>query len=374
MEVIINIFNYLVPFLVVLSVLVFVHEFGHFIVARWCGVRVEEFSIGFGKELWGRTDKYGTRWKVSAIPLGGFVRMFGDADAASTEDMTKEYTEEEKKVAFPFKHPIKKLAVIFAGPLTNYLFAIVITAGIFMSYGKLTYPAVVGSVIENSAAEKAGIMVNDKIIKINNTKIESFQDIKHEISTNSSDSIIVRVLREDKEIDLNVSPQLQETENEFGEKEKRVVLGITSVPVAEVSSEKLGFVPAVKEATTDAVKISYYTLRALGQMITGAREANEIGGIIRIAEISGDIAKTQSIVDFLYFMALLSINLGLINLLPIPLLDGGHIVIYSIELFIRRKINQKFKELLFKFGFAVVLSLMLFATFNDVSRLFTRWF
>ena len=375
MEWLINAVYYVVPFVVVLGILVFVHELGHFAVARMCGVKVDVFSIGFGKELWGRRDKQGTYWKIAAVPLGGYCQFLGDDDASSAGDgKASELSEEEKKFTFQYQSPAKKLVIALAGPVSNYLFAILIFAGIFFFLGKINFPPVVGEVFENSAAAKAGIVANDRILTINGNKIDSFDDIRKEVDLTVGNEVVVELLRDGREIRLQFPLIEMEVPEANGEMTKRPMLGVKSVNVIELDHEKLSLPQSLKEAFLEAWNVTEATLRGVGQMITGKRSGEEIGGVIRIAEMSGDISKQNGILDLVVFMALLSINLGLINLFPIPVLDGGHIVIYLAEIAVGKEINTQIKDALFKVGFSLIIALMIFATWNDFVRLFHRWF
>lgn len=377
MEMLANIVYYVVPFLFLLGVLVFVHEFGHFIVARKLGVSVSAFSIGFGKELWSVTDKKGTVWKISAIPLGGYCQFLGDADESSSTsevDLSK-YTPEEQKHLFALQSPVKKLAISVAGPLFNYLFAFVIFFGLFFFLGSYDIPPVVSDVIENSPAQKAGIQKNDKVLEINGVQIESWADISKEISVTVNDAVLK--IERNNEV-INVVIPLETIEYAYDEKEKpikRRMIGIKgeAKQFREIK-DNFRFFDSIKKAAVELYDVTDMTLRGVGQMITGERSSEDVGGIIRIAEMSGDISKSRSFWDFLSFMALLSINLGLINLFPIPLLDGGHVVIYLLEIVSRRELNKKFKDYLFRFGLGFILFLMVFATWNDIKHLITRWF
>lgn len=375
MDWLINAVYYVVPFVVVLGILVFVHELGHFAVARMCGVKVDVFSIGFGKELWGRRDRQGTYWKIAAVPLGGYCQFLGDDDASSAGDgKASELSEEEKKFTFQYQSPAKKLVIALAGPMSNYLFAILIFAGIFFFLGKINFPPVVGEVFENSAAAKAGIVANDRILTINGNKIDSFDDIRKEVDLTVGNEVVVELLRDGREIRLQFPLTEMEVPEANGEMTKRPMLGVKSVNVIELDHEKLSLPQSLKEAFLEAWNVTEATLRGVGQMVTGKRSGEGIGGIIRIAEMSGDISKQNGILDLVVFMALLSINLGLINLFPIPVLDGGHIVIYLAEIAVGKEINTQIKDALFKVGFSLIIALMIFATWNDFVRLFHRWF
>ena len=377
MEWLLNTIHYVVPFIVLLGVLVFVHEFGHFIVARKLGVNVSAFSIGFGKELWSVTDKQGTVWKISAIPLGGYCQFLGDADESSSTsevDLSK-YSEEEQKHLFATQKPIKKLAIAIAGPFFNYLFAFVVFFGLFFFIGSYDIPPVVSDVIEDSPAEKAGIMKDDLILEINGTKINEWADISREVSV-SNNNVNLLIDRKGEKININVP--LVDMEYAFDETEKpikRRMIGIKGEAKRfKDAKSDFNFLLSVKKAALEVYNVTDMTLRGLGQIIRGERSSEDVGGIIRIAEMSGDISKSRGIWDFISFMALLSINLGLIKLFPIPLLDGGHVVFYLLEIVTRRELNAKIKEYLLKVGVGFILFLMVFATWNDIKHLIERWF
>lgn len=376
MDWLINLFYYLVPFLILLGILVFVHELGHFLVARSCGVKVEEFSIGFGREIWGFNDKHGTRWKIALIPLGGFVKMLGDADASSTApgEEAQSLSEEEKKHSFLFQPPSKKLAIAVAGPAANYIFAILVFMGIFYFMGKMTFPPIIGEVVEGGAAAQSGMMVNDRVLAINGQKVESFTDLQREVDLITDGKAVLDIERDGKPLTLTVMLKETEIEGADGKKITKAMLGVRSVNVVEVQKEDLSLWQAFRNAVDETWTITDATLRGIGQMLTGRRNADDVGGVIRIAEMTGDISKQHSLMSFLAFMALLSINLGLLNLFPIPVLDGGQVLICLIEIITRREMNEKLKEYMFKIGLALILALLVFATWNDLTHLFDRWF
>lgn len=377
MEWILNIVHYVVPFLILLGVLVFVHEFGHFIVARMTGVSVSAFSIGFGKELWSVTDKKGTVWKISAIPLGGYCQFLGDADESSSTsevDLSK-YSEEEKKHLFATQKPLKKLAISIAGPLFNYLFAFVTFFGLFYFVGSYDIPPVVSEVIEDSPAQKAGIMKGDRLVEINGKQINDWSDINKEVSI-AIEQVDLKIKRGEE--DISVTVPLVSMDYAYDETEKpikRKMIGIKGeAKQFKVVKDNFNFTESLRKSAEEVYNVTDMTLRGVWQMIIGERSGEDVGGIIRIAEMSGDISRTRGLLDFLYFMALLSINLGLINLFPIPLLDGGHVVIYLLEMISRRELNAKIRDCLFKIGLGFILFLMVFATWNDIKHLITRWF
>lgn len=375
MEWLINAVYYVVPFIVLLGVLVFVHELGHYLMAKFTGVKVDEFSIGFGKKLWGFTDRSGTEWKICAIPLGGYCKFLGDGDAASSTDESASVAEEDKKYAFAFQNPFKKLAIVIAGPAANYVFAILVFAGVFFFLGKVDFPAVVGEVIKGGAAEQAGVLAGDRILKVNGKAVNSFAEVRQEVDMNTAEKVSLEIKRGERLITLSFPLKAIPLEEEVNQPaEPKAMLGIRSVNIVEVQPSQISLAAAFRDATLETWRITEMTLRGVGQMITGKRDADEVGGIIRIAEMSGDISKQSGFLDLLIFAALLSINLGLINLFPIPLLDGGHVVIYLIEIVTGKELNETVKDYVFKFGLFLIISLMVFATYNDFARLFHRWF
>lgn len=369
--------TYVIPFVIVLSVLVFVHEWGHYIIARLCGVKVDKFSIGFGKEIFGWTDKTGTRWKVSWVPLGGYVQMFGDTDPASAKhvDETKRpLTDEEKKVAFYTQSVARRSAIVFAGPAINFIFAIVILTGLYAIQGQPYAPPVVAKLVTGSPAEKAGILPDDKILALNGNPIERFQDMAQYVSVNLNKPMAVKLVHSigkdkwsDKPVTVEVTPALIEETDRFGFKNQRGRLGIVG-PTNGFAMKKHTPVSAFIAANKDVWDITSSTLKALGQMIAGTRSTDELGGILRIGAYAGDFAQ-QGIVALISFAALLSVNLGLINILPIPMLDGGHLAFYAMEKIKGKPISERFQEYALRVGLTFLLGIMLFATWNDLVQL-----
>ena len=356
--------EYTVAFLVVLSIVVFVHEMGHFLIARLCGVRVLEFSIGFGKKLYSRKDKKGTNWCLRAIPLGGFVQMFGDADATSakSDKNIKELSDEEKKVAFPFQPVWKKISIIFAGPATNYIFAILLMAGIFMVYGQIRIPPVVGSVKEGTPAAAAGLLAGDRIVNIDGNDIKEFSDIKRWIVLAPSNEILLTVQRDNKTLEVKAV---------LADDASNRILGVSSQTIAEGDVESMSLFPALYEATKLAVTMTADTMIYLKQVILSARSPDEMRGPLGIAEASGDAVK-GGVLSFLLFLVQISIGIGLINLFPIPLLDGGQIVVYVIEGIRRKPMSEKTLEKALTFGMILLIGLLLLTLWNDIPRIFNR--
>ncbi|MCB9944641.1 MAG: RIP metalloprotease RseP [Geminicoccaceae bacterium] len=354
--------TYVIPFVVILSVVVFIHEYGHYWVARRNGIKVETFSIGFGQEIFGFNDRHGTRWKVSWIPLGGYVKMLGDADATSA---TADAATAEDPDSFPAKTVWQRMAVVVAGPAANFIFAIAVLAGLFMISGRPYTPAVVAEIRDGSPAAEAGLLPEDRIVAVDGAAISSFQDLQEYVRPAAEMPLLFTVRRGDTQFDVTVTPALEEIEDRFGQVHRVGLVGITSNSI-EFRTSSPGM--AVFEAVSETGKMVVGTLKALGEMIVGSRSADELGGPLRIAQMSGEIAQ-DGLVPAIWFTAVLSINLGLINLFPIPMLDGGHIVLYTIEAARGRPLTERSQEIAFRVGLAMVLSLMVFATWNDLVHL-----
>ena len=367
MELLNNFFYNGAAFIFVLTIIVFIHEFGHYYIAKLSGVKIEVFSIGFGKEIFGWNDKSGTRWKVCWIPAGGYVKMFGDVNPASApdSDKIKNFTEEEKKLAFHSKPLFKKAAIVAAGPIANFVLAIAIITYFFSFYGKSTTLPQISSIAENSAAEKAGLLKGDLITSIDGTSVKSFSDIQRLISINTGTPIEITVNRSNKKISTTATPTMVTSEDIFGNQSKKALLGVSS---NEISYEKLSIIEAVPAAFTETYQISASTLKAMKQMIFGERSLKEISGPIGIAKYSGQASK-KGVETLLWFITILSINLGLINLFPIPILDGGHLLYYFVEAIRGKPMADKFQEIGFKIGMALLATLIIFAVFNDIRNL-----
>ena len=354
-------------FIVVLSVIVFVHEFGHYYVAKLGGVKIETFSIGFGKEIFGWNDKHGTRWKVSWLPLGGYVKMFGDMGAASTPDIEKlkKMDKSAKQCAFPFKPLWLKAAIVAAGPLTNFVFAIIILTGLYMVHGKTVSSAEIANVAEGSAAAEAGLLPGDVITSINGNRVASFSDIQRNVAIGTGKPFRIIFMRDDVEMRIDVTPQMIETKDNFGNDITMPRLGIAS---GKADYQRFGLFGAFIEANVDTYVITASTLKVIGQMIIGDRTPRDISGPIGIAKYSGQAAERGFSV-LLWFMAAISINLGLINLFPIPLLDGGHLLYYAIEAIKGKPVAEKWQNFGFRLGFGIVIAFAAFAIINDIVKL-----
>ena len=365
--------GYLVPFLFVLSLVVFFHELGHFLVARWCGVRILAFSIGFGPELVGFNDRYGTRWKIAAIPLGGYVKFFGDENVASMPDPEQlaGMDEGEKSQSFVFQPVAKRAAIVVAGPLANFLLAIVIFAVIFMVYGKQSMTARVDSVQPDSAAAAAGFQPGDLVVAINGKAIGDFADMQHIVSESAGEPLDIKVDRNGSQVVLKATPALTEDKDIFGNVRRIGVLGIKrSVAPEDVRYQPVSPPQAVWLGVQETWAVVDQTLSYIGGVVVGHKSADQLGGPIRIAQMSGQVA-TLGFNVLVHFVAVLSVSIGLLNLFPIPLLDGGHLLFYAIEALRGRPLSERAQEVGFRIGLAIVLMLMIFATFNDIVHLAT---
>lgn len=370
----ISFFGYILPFLLVLTIVVFFHELGHFLVARWNKVRVEAFSVGFGPELIGFNDKHGTRWKLSAIPLGGYVKFFGDADAASTTDFEKanSMTSDERAVSFPHKRVGQRAAIVAAGPIANFILAILIFSASFMFIGRFVSEPVVSSLVEGGAAEAAGFQVGDRVVSINGEKVEVFSDIPRIVAPNPEREMRVVIERDGREMEIPVITQRTERKDRFGNKSDVGMIGIVNDPT-KASGRIVYASPG--EAVTQAVGETWYIVRTtlfyLKDIVIGHQSADQLGGPIRIAKVSGEVA-TVGWAALINLAAVLSVSIGLLNLFPVPMLDGGHLVFYAIEALRGKPLNERSQEFGFRIGLSLVLMLMVFATWNDISGIFLQ--
>src|SRR5215471_9873341 len=365
--------GYVVPFLFVLTIVVFFHELGHFLMARWCGIKVLVFSIGFGPEIAGFNDRYGTRWKISAVPLGGYVKFFGDENAASAPNYAAAatMTEAEKEDSFIFQPVASRAAVVVAGPLANFILAIAIFAAIFMTVGKQITSARVDTVQAGSAAQAAGFQPGDLVLTINKEKIESFSDMQRIVSISAGEPLTIDVDRGGVQVTLKAVPQLKELKDNFGNVHRLGVLGISrSMAPGDIRTEKAGPVRAIIMGAQETWFVVDRTLSYITGVFTGREAADQLGGPIRIAQVSGQVASV-GFAALIHLTAVLSVSIGLLNLFPIPLLDGGHLLFYVIEAIRGRPLSERAQELGFRIGLAIVLMLMIFATFNDILHLTT---
>jgi len=365
--------GYIIPFLFVLSLVVFFHELGHFLIARWCGVRILVFSIGFGPEIIGFNDRYGTRWKISAIPLGGFVKFFGDDNAARAPDTARLASMDacERSQSFAFQSVAKRAAIVVAGPLANFLLAIVIFAGVFMLYGKQTMSARVDSVQPGSAAAEAGFIPGDIVVAIDGRAIDNFADMQRLVGASAGEVLDITVDRDGVQQVLKATPALKEVKDNFGNVQRVGILGISrSMAPEDLKLHPVAPPQAIWMSVQETWSVIDRTLGYIGGVIAGREAANQLGGPIRIAQMSGQVA-SFGFVPLIQLAAVLSVSIGLLNLFPIPLLDGGHLLFYLIEGVRGRPLSERAQEVGFRIGLAIVLMLMIFATFNDIVHLTT---
>lgn len=358
--------DYVIPFILVLSVLVFVHELGHYAIARRYGVRVEVFSIGFGPELFGFTDRFETRWKFSAVPLGGYVKMFGEADL-SGEMPSVPLSPHERSVSFQHKSCGQRAAIVAAGPLANFAFALVLLGALFGIVGAPRPLAVVGGVQDGSAAAAAGLLVGDRIVSIDGQLVTWFDDVRSIVRDRPGATLEFAVSRDGQDVVVTATPTRAVSTDPDSAGQETGLLGIRA-DLAQVGYERLPPLTAALAAAERCYGLTVQILQALWQIVTGARGADELGGPLRIAQLSGQMAE-NGVVNLVFFMAALSVNLGLINFLPIPMLDGGHLAFYAVEAIRGRPVDKRVQEYGFRFGMIFVLLLMIFATWNDLLSL-----
>ena len=352
-------------FVFILTVIVFIHEFGHYFVARRCGVRVEVFSIGFGPELFGWTDGAGTRWKFSLLPLGGYVRMFGEGGMPGAEgEDAREMTAEERAVSFQEKSLARRTAIVSAGPLANFVLAIVVWAVLFATVGQRVTPPNVGTVQSGSAAEEAGLKPGDLIVSIDDKEIERFSDLQRVISVSPGVPLRLGLRRDGRELTLTVTPKLKEITDVLGNRHE---VGLIGVSPADTAFVRHGPATAVLKAVQETYRYATLLLEVLGEIISGTRSSKELGGPIGIFQMSGQMAEFGLPTVF-WFIAMLSVNLGLINLFPIPVLDGGHLMFYVVEAVRGKPPSERFMEYGFRVGLGLVLTLFVFITYQDIRR------
>jgi regulator of sigma E protease len=363
--------GYVLPFLFVLTIVVFFHELGHFLVARWAGVKVLTFSLGFGPELFGFNDRHGTRWKISAVPLGGYVRFFGDESEASTPSSAAlaTMTEEERKESFHHQKVGPRAAIVAAGPFANFILAIVIFTGLFTFFGKPSTTARVDTVQADSAAAAAGFQPGDVVAAIDGTVIGSFSDMQRIVGMEAGQPLKFTIKRGDLTVELKATPELREIKDSFGNVHRLGVLGITRATApGDVLTERVDPASAFWLGVKETWFVVDRTLAYIGGIFTGREAADQVGGPLRIAQISGQVA-TIGLSALIHLAAVLSISIGLLNLFPVPLLDGGHLLFYAIEAVRGRALSERAQEMGFRIGLGLVLMLMVFATYNDILHL-----
>ncbi|MDA9698550.1 RIP metalloprotease RseP [Candidatus Pelagibacter sp.] len=364
--------NFLIPFLVLILIVVFIHEYGHYYFAKKYGVGVTDFSIGFGKEIFGWNDKSGTRWKICWIPLGGYVKFFGDRNVfsqADHEEVLKKYSEEERKKLFILKPLYQRVLIVFGGPLANFLLAFVIFFSIYTFVGKDFTPAIINEVQKDSPAMVGGLKQNDIILEIDGNKVKSILDVSKYITMSTDDLIDFKVKRSYEEFILKIKPNMILGEDGLGNKINKRIVGIKlGAYNNEINHVKLGPAQSIYHAANEVYYVSVSSLKYIGAMIFDKADTSQLGGPIRIAKISGQVAEF-GVLAFISMMAYISISLGLVNLFPIPLLDGGHLMFYAFESILGRPLSQKTQEGFLRIGMFLLITLMLFTTINDLKDL-----
>ena len=364
--------SYILPFIVLILIVVFIHEYGHYYFAKKFGVGVTDFSIGFGKEIFGWNDKSGTRWKICWIPLGGYVKFFGDRNVYSQADhkeILEKYSEEDQKKLFTLKPLYQRSLIVFGGPLANFLLALVIFFSIYTFVGKDFTPAVINEVQKDSPAMAGGLKQNDVILEIDGNKVESIMDVSKFITMSTDEIIDFKVKRSYDELILKIKPNIVLGEDNLGNKLNKRIVGIKLGAFNnEINHVKLGPAQAIYHAAHEVYFVGISSLKYIGAMIFGKADTSQLGGPIRIAKISGQVAEF-GVLAFISMMAYISISLGLVNLFPIPMLDGGHLMFYAFEKVLGRPLSQKTQEGFFRIGIFLLISLMFFTTFNDLKDL-----
>lgn len=366
--------SYVIPFLAVLTVIVFVHEMGHYLVARWNGIAIQKFSVGFGPELFGFNDRHGTRWSLSAVPLGGYVRFVGDMDAASTPDLAaiESADPELARRLFANKNVWQRISVVVAGPVANVLLTFLILYALLLGYGRYSIPPVIGDVIAGSVAQSAGLERGDTILSVDGYQVRGFEDFQRFIATAPARSVSVELERSGVPQTITLVPEAVETQDRFGNNQRIGRIGVSrDVEQTDVVLYRPGPVEAVGMTFEEIRFIVQRTGAFLGDFFVGRGDVEQLGGPVKVAKVSGEMA-TLGIIALINLTALLSLNIGIFNLLPVPMLDGGHLMYYLIEAVRGRPLSMKVQEIGFRFGFALVLALMVFTLFNDTLFAYLR--
>ena len=363
--------GYIVPFVFVLTIVVFFHELGHFWVARRCGVSVETFSIGFGRSLLRWKDRHGTDWQIGWIPLGGYVKFSGDENAASVPDSEKLHSmsDDARGKSLHFKPLWQRVAVVSAGPIANFVLAIVIFSALFMSFGQQIVRPIVSKVIEDSAAARAGFTAGDRIIAIDGNQVDGFNDVQRVVTVNADQNLTFTIERGNALMNIVATPERVLERDRFGNEFKIGRLGVSAAASSDsVTMRKFGPIDAVVKATEETYFIIEQTFVMIGRIITGRESVDVLGGPIKIAQISGQTA-TLGLIALIHLTAVISVSIGLINLFPIPMLDGGHLMFYAYEGVFGKPMSQRVQDIGMRVGLGMVLTLFVFVTWNDLSQL-----
>lgn len=386
-------------FILLITVVVFIHEFGHYYVAKKCGVKIEEFSIGFGKEIFGINDKSGVRWKFCLIPFGGYVKMFGDRNAASTPDFnnSKEFSDQEKRQSFVYKNVYQKMIIVAAGPIANFILGIFLFTILFKINGYNTTSTIIKEVVKDSPAMSSGILAGDKVLAVNDRFTKDFIDVQNIISPSTKKDIKITLCRHInnkvennneefaeycnkvykkkltdgdniKIIEISLTPEVKDVKNIFDDKQQVAIIGITPL---KTKFKNINILESFQKGCQETYRFSTLVLVAIKELITGDRSIQELSGPIKIAKYSGKTAQ-MGLVVAIWFTAIISINLGVINILPIPVLDGGHLLFYFIEEVYGKPLPKKVQEIGFRIGFAILVTLIIFTTLNDLNQILNK--
>lgn len=361
--------SYVVPFLVVLTVIVFVHEMGHYLVARWNGIAIQTFSIGFGPELLGFNDRHGTRWRLSAVPLGGYVRFVGDMNATSAtvdKDVIENASPELREQLFVNKNVWRRIAVVIAGPAANIIFTFLVLYALLLGYGRYTYPAIIDETLPGSVAQAAGLAAGDKVVSVDGYAVRSFDDFQRLVATAPERPVTIVVDRGSLQQSFTLTPEAAEMVDNFGNKHRVGRIGVSrTIDPNDVVHYRPNPVEAFGMTFEEIRFIVDRTVAFLGDFFVGRGDLEQLGGPVKVARVSGEVA-TLGIVPLINLMALLSLNIGVFNLLPVPMLDGGHLMYYLAEVIRGRPLSERIQEIGYRFGLAIVFVLMIFTLFNDI--------
>ena len=359
--------QYFLAFALLITVVVFIHELGHYSVGRWCGIGVETFSIGMGKQIWGKTDKYGTLWRVAILPIGGYVKFYGDEDPSGKKSEVSENIKDHMN--FHNKSVWKKIATTAAGPLFNFILAIFIFSIIFFFRGESLVQPYVGQIVDESPAYNSGLEAGDEIIYADTKEILYFNDLRDYVLENPENEIELTVIRDGVEKKIFLTPEVISSKDRFGNDYSSARIGVIGSQNPEhIELKKYGLITSIYRGTYETYNLSAKILSYLGKLIAGRESIDQMGGPIKIIQISGEISN-YGIIPLLALIAAISVNLGIINLLPIPVLDGGHLLYYSFEVLRGKPLSQKTQEVGMQIGMSLLIALMIFVTFLDISRL-----